>query len=82
MTTQECWIFFSFFFYERRREAFYVRVYLGNVLAVDADAAPLRVVEPEQQTQDGALPRTRRTHLNTKTGQLLRFYGSSDCKQL
>lgn len=30
--------------------------YLGNVLTVDADAAPLRVVEPEQQTQDGAFP--------------------------
>lgn len=32
------------------------RFYLGNVLAVNADAAPLRVVESEEQTQDGALP--------------------------
>lgn len=55
------------FVYERRRKAFYVRVYLGDVLAVDADAAPLRVVEAEQQTQDGALPRPRRTHLKTHT---------------
>lgn len=31
-------------------------VYLGNVLAINADAAPLRVVESEEQTQDGAFP--------------------------
>lgn len=29
-------------------------VYLGNVLTVNADAATLRIVESEQQTQDGA----------------------------
>lgn len=45
----------------------HVRVYRGNVLAVDADAPTLGVVEPKQEPQDGALTWARRPHLARDT---------------
>jgi len=41
--------------------------YLGYVLAVDADAASLDVVETEEQPDDGALARPRLAHLREVT---------------
>lgn len=40
--------------------------HLGDVLPIDADAAAPHVVEAEEQADDGALPRARRSHLHAK----------------